>query len=458
MRLFSLCRFSMSIMVTGSWAFAQSVPPTIIVDPKGSTSAVIDDADDPAIWIHPSQPSSSIIIGTDKGDFPNGGLFVWNLDGTQHQRLNINHPNNVDVRYGMQMQGGAVDIAVVSMRNDSEIRVYRIDPVSRMLSDITTASGIAVFAEPYGLSLYKRATDGAMFAIVSNNVGGTKSLWQLLLEDDGTGKVRGTKVREFGTITNLVEGIVADDELGYIYAAEETQGVHKFYADPARGNERLAFFATADGIGGDREGMGIYNCNGGTGYLLLSSQGDNTVKVYPREGAPGNPHQHNLITTIVTNGAEACDGLDVTNRPTTANFPHGFLISHNSPGINFRLYAWEDIAQSYLSICTNTVGVGENSENMPLEFALEQNYPNPFKLSTNIYYQTFHPGHLILSVYNLLGQEIRLLVESDQTAGRYSIGWDGLDRLGRPAPSGIYFYRAKLDDRVAVRRMVLLPE
>jgi hypothetical protein len=149
----------------------------------------------------------------------------------------------------------------------------------------------------------------------------------------------------------------------------------------------LAFFATGDGYPGDREGISIYKCNNGTGYLLVSSQEDNTVKVYPREGAPGNPHQHRLITIIVTNGAEHSDGLDVTNRQTSADFPHGFLISHNSPGKNFRLFAWEDIAQTHLTICPATVGVGDAPVSMPSELALEQNYPNPFNASTNNRYQ-----------------------------------------------------------------------
>lgn len=437
--------------------FAQGVPPVIVVNPKMSTSAVVDDADDPAIWIHPTDPSKSIIIGTDKGDFPNGGLFVWNMDGTLRQRLNIDHPNNVDVRYGMRLQAGLVDIAVVSMRNDDEIRVFKIDPVSRQLSDITTAGGIPVFSEPYGICLYKRPADGAMFAIVSNNVSGNKKLWQLLLEDDGTGKVRGTKVREFGNITDVVEGLVADDELGYLYASEETVGVHKFYADPARGDTRLALFATGGGFARDREGIAIYKCNDGTGYLLVSNQGDTSVKVYPREGAPGNPHQHNLITTIKTNGAVETDGLDVTSVPTSADFPHGFLISHNSIGRNFRLYDWEDIAQTYLKKCLGSVGVDDKPVNLPTGFSLEQNYPNPFNASTNIGFQIPHGGQVIFTIYNLVGQEIRHFAATQHpAAGRYSVWWDGLDDGGRSAPTGIYFYRMGFDKHVAIRRMVLL--
>ncbi|MGH7496925.1 MAG: phytase [bacterium] len=446
----------LTVLLLASSLHAQGLPNEIVVNPHRSTSPVVEDADDPAIWIHPTTPAQSLIIGTDKGNFPNGGLFVWNVDGSLHQRLNINHPNNVDVRYGMQLQSGLMDIAAVSLRDDNEIRVYKIDPVTRTLADLTTAAGIPVFSDPYGIALYKRPADGAIYAVVSSSASAHKTLWQLLLTDDGTSKVRGTRVREFAPITDLVEGLVADDALGFLYVSEEGLGVHKFYADPDRGNTRLALFATDDSITGEREGIAIYQCGDSTGYLLLSSQGDNNVKVYAREGAPGNPHQHNLLTTIVTNGATQTDGLDVTSRATRAEFPYGFLITHNSPGKNFQLYSWENIAQTHLKICSSTVGnIGEPA-GIPVGFKLEQNHPNPFIAATNIRYEIIQAGYVTLTVYNLIGQEIRRLVDMPQAQGSHIIQWDGLDTHGRPAPDGVYFYRITFNAGEARRKMVLL--
>jgi len=516
------------------------------VAPRASTGAVARSADDPAIWIHPNDPSLSVIIGTDKADFPNGGLYVWNLDGSPHQVLPLNTPNNVDVRYGMALGGAYVDIAAASMRKDDEIRIFKIDPLTRTLIDITTADGIRVFANPYGICLYKRPSDGAMFAFVTNTTGVDKKIWQVLLEDDGAGKVKGTKVREFGAITDVIEGMVADDELGYLYASEEKVGVHKYHADPANGDEQLALFATGDAIYGDREGIAIYTCKGGTGYILLSSQGNTTVKIYPREGDPGSPHNHTLIITIDTNGSTATDGLDVTNRQTSPAFPHGFLVKHNSQGNNFILYAWEDIAQDGLKICDEVFSVpvelaiftaqpqgqevflrwstSTESNNLgfevqrrdahreftrlafvpgfgtttqshsysyvdrdldlgsyfyrlkqidtdgsftyssdvqvemsaPREFALQESYPNPFSVQTLIRLQLPQPGHVQLIVYNLLGREVKRIVDERLSAGYQSFAWDGRDNLGNLAPNGVYFYKLITPAFSSTRKMILL--
>lgn len=333
---------------------AQSIPAEITVNARVNTGAVSGDADDPAIWIHPTDPAQSLVIGTDKGS---NFLYVWDMSGQQLQRISIsNEPNNVDVRSGMVVGGEAIDICVVNAQDPSRLVVFKIDPNTRTLTNISAGSGVPApeLKNPYGLCLYRRPSDGAMFVFGTTNGGDQRNIHQYRLTDDGTGKVTGVHVRAFGStyIGSVMEGLVADDELGYVYAAEEDCCVHKFYADPAlNNNTRLAVFAQADGIDPDREGLGLYACPDGTGYILLSSQGNKRVKVYRREGAPGNPHSHTLVTTIHTPDVGGTDGLDVTNLPAGPNFPSGLLAKHNSTPKNFALIAWEDIAKTYLTIC-----------------------------------------------------------------------------------------------------------
>jgi PKD repeat protein len=283
------------------------------------------------------------------------------MSGQQLQRISItNEPNNVDVRSGMIVGGEPIDICVVNAQDPSRLVVFKIDPNTRTLFNISAGSGIPIpeLKNPYGLCLYRRPSDGAIFAFGTTNGGDQRNIHQYRLMDDGAGKVTGVHVRAFGStyIGSVMEGLVADDELGYVYAAEEDCCVHKFYADPAlNNNTRLAVFAQGDGIDPDREGLGIYGCADGTGYILLSSQGNRRVKVYRREGDPGNPHSHTLVTTIYTPDVGGTDGLDVTNRPAGPNFPYGLLAKHNSTPKNFALIAWEDIAQTYLTICPDNV-------------------------------------------------------------------------------------------------------
>ncbi|MEL6822975.1 MAG: T9SS type A sorting domain-containing protein [Calditrichota bacterium] len=89
-------------------------------------------------------------------------------------------------------------------------------------------------------------------------------------------------------------------------------------------------------------------------------------------------------------------------------------------------------------------------------FQLEQNYPNPFNPSTQISYQIDRAGETRLTVYNLLGQAVRTLVSASQSAGSYSVSWDGLNDTGFAVPSGVYLYRLESGDNVQTRRMIYL--
>ncbi len=76
----------------------------------------------------------------------------------------------------------------------------------------------------------------------------------------------------------------------------------------------------------------------------------------------------------------------------------------------------------------------------PTEFSLQQNYPNPFNPTTNIRYDIAESGDAHLVIYNMLGQEVRSLVNGNQEVGRYEVSWNGLDNAGQPVATGIYIY------------------
>ena len=93
---------------------------------------------------------------------------------------------------------------------------------------------------------------------------------------------------------------------------------------------------------------------------------------------------------------------------------------------------------------------------MPSTYTLSRNVPNPFNPSTQIAYQLPEPGEVSLVIYNLLGQQVRALVQDHQEAGAYRVTWDGTDAYGRPVASGVYLYRLTSGTFIQTHRMMLL--
>ena len=89
-------------------------------------------------------------------------------------------------------------------------------------------------------------------------------------------------------------------------------------------------------------------------------------------------------------------------------------------------------------------------------FKLFQNQPNPFNISTNIRYELSRPSRVVLRIYNTIGQEVRTLINEKQTAGEWSINWDGKDADHQPIGSGIYIYQLQVGDAIQSRKMLLM--
>jgi hypothetical protein len=92
----------------------------------------------------------------------------------------------------------------------------------------------------------------------------------------------------------------------------------------------------------------------------------------------------------------------------------------------------------------------------PAEYVLERNIPNPFNPVTQIGYQIPETGHVSLTVYNMLGQKVRVLVSELQAAGSYRVTWDGRDGSGRDVSSGIYVLRMHANRYQRTMKMLLL--
>jgi len=100
--------------------------------------------------------------------------------------------------------------------------------------------------------------------------------------------------------------------------------------------------------------------------------------------------------------------------------------------------------------------VEENNTNLADGFYLEQNYPNPFNPETQITYQLASSGFASISIYDLLGREIKTLVSGDQPAGSYKVTWNGTDELGNSVPSGVYLYSLMTGNFIESKKMILM--
>jgi 3-phytase len=327
------------------------------VKPIIITEKVATDSDDPAIWKHPTDPSQSLIIGTDKGgDTGEGGLYVFDLSGkiNADKTVRLSRPNNVDIAYGLSVKGKKVDIAVCAERNTNSIRVFSL-PDMKSIDN----GGIPVFADspqksPMGVALYTDKS-GIIYAVVGRKTGPQKGyLYQYKLRADENGVVTGLLVRKFGNFSGKkeIEAIAVDNELGYVYCSDEGVGVRKYYAHPDSSDVELALFATK-GIRQDHEGLSIYKANDGTGYILLSDQQANAFCVFPREGTANNLHDHPMIKRVFTSTMES-DGSDVSNVSFNPAFANGLFVAMSTDG-TFQLYRWEDIAGNELFLAPNGI-------------------------------------------------------------------------------------------------------
>ncbi|MDY6915381.1 MAG: T9SS type A sorting domain-containing protein, partial [Candidatus Cloacimonadota bacterium] len=101
--------------------------------------------------------------------------------------------------------------------------------------------------------------------------------------------------------------------------------------------------------------------------------------------------------------------------------------------------------------------VSNNPEETPeIITYLGKNYPNPFNPTTNIHFNIKNEGRVKLEIYNLKGQLVKTLVNSNLTKGGHTIHWNGNDDRGKSVASGIYLYRLTTDDFTASKKMLLL--
>jgi hypothetical protein len=102
------------------------------------------------------------------------------------------------------------------------------------------------------------------------------------------------------------------------------------------------------------------------------------------------------------------------------------------------------------------VGINPDFKPIPLSYQLKQNFPNPFNPETRIYFEIPKAQNVKISIYNMLGQRIRTLVNGSYKAGQHVVNWNGRNDTGILVPTGVYIYRIKAGDFVDAKKMVMI--
>ena len=310
-----------------------------------------DAADDPAIWVHPSDHEASLIIGTDKGY----GVEVYDLEGKRKQRIAAGYTNNIDLRPlpSPWAEGSAILAASNRSGNTISLFIMSADGVLSWLPDSEITTGLT---EIYGACLY---TEGESIYAFVNDKDGRYQQWLLGLEATESATRftgRGTLVREF-RVASQPEGCVADDTHARLFIGVEAEGV---YVLDARTNAsaEMTLVAPVDGdrLVADVEGLALFE-EGGEGLLVVSSQGNNTYAVFNRLPPFSHIGSFALEDSEAYDGRSAVDGTSDTDGIALAagirslHFPEGLFVAQDGSNTlpaarqNFKLVSWQEVRQ-----------------------------------------------------------------------------------------------------------------
>lgn len=297
-----------------------------------------DAADDACIWIHPENTDASLIIGTNKKE----GLCVYNLNGDLLHSYPVGKVNNVDIRANFSYQGNNISVVTASNRTNNTISIHKVN-TDTTLENIALEPLTSKLQEVYGLCMYQNKNNTYVFVSGKN---GDVEKWKLIAKENGV-------VGELITTISLgtqVEGMVADDELQAIYIAEEDVALWKYDSENFEQDKRVLIAKTTDvNMRDDFEGVTLYKQENNTGYVILSSQGNNSYAVFDRVT---NKYlkSFKIEDGATIDGTYDTDGIDVTSVSFTG-FSKGFFIAQdgdNSKGNvksnqNFKLVDFNDI-------------------------------------------------------------------------------------------------------------------
>lgn len=327
-----------SLALEAAYAAQALIRPTVTAKVETTIAradAMADAADDPAIWVHPTDSARSLVYGSNK----TGGLAVYDLEGKEVAYYPVGSVNNVDIIKGVQLAGETIDLLGCSNRSDQSIDLFRIDPISGVLTDVAAGPLLvdrAKIDDVYGFCFGRKKDSNVVYAIW-NGKNGVLQQAELV---DSVGLFTLNMVRELA-LPSQTEGMVTDDELGWLYVGEEAAGVWKLPLVPAKdqgGGAQVpkklpeAMVGVNPVIIADVEGITLVETGPLTGYLVVSVQGNFSYAVFDRAGDNAYLGSFKISNGTVCDGVEETDGLEVVP-DAFPGFPNGLFVAQD--GFNY---------------------------------------------------------------------------------------------------------------------------
>jgi hypothetical protein len=195
--------------------------------------------------------------------------------------------------------------------------------------------------------------------------------------------------------------------------------------------------------------VGIQNGDGTDGLTIAHNEG------YLKDSLAVLISRHSWLSVEPAGGLIVSnDYMDLNLTVRTNNFPLGEFyaavqIESNDPD--------EHLVVVPIHLSVGVTGLESvDLHNLPTTIQLSPNYPNPFNPSTTIEYAIPAEMNVELVVYNMLGQKLKVLHSGTQKAGYHRLQWDGTNEYGSSMASGIYIYRLKTEEKVLIRKMILM--
>ncbi|GAB3372880.1 phytase [Massilia agri] len=325
-----------------NWKAGTAPAPALpVVLPRMQTEPVAragDAADDPAIWVHPTDPTQSRVLGTNKKQ----GLLVYDLQGRQTQLLESGRLNNVDLRQDIRFGLERFDLAVATQRDENAMVLFTIDTKGELREAARLPTGLG---DIYGTCAFRTA-EGGLDAFV-NDKDGRYEHYRITRAD---GRFGARLVRTF-RLASQPEGCVADDRSGLLFVGEEKRGLWVTSARADQPATLTMVMPVGPLLHADVEGMGIYH-GADKSWLVVSSQGNNSYVVLDA-AAPftvRGAFRIGMDAAKGIDGASETDGLEVTSANLGGVYGKGMLVVQDGfkrmpdGPQNFKGVAWEDIA------------------------------------------------------------------------------------------------------------------